>query len=435
MHVVFLDNGRLDLAKDPVFAEALRCIRCGACANVCPIYSKVGGHKYGHVYIGAIGLILTLFYHGKENDRAIVKNCLNCQACKAVCAVDIDLPFLIKKTLQVVQDADRRKPIKNHLLSRVMPNRKLFHFLLRQAHLAQKPLAEKGPMIRHLPHFFEKQHGFRSLPVIAAKPFRDRWPHVKTLVQQPTCTIAFFAGCAVDFIYPEQSEAMLDLLKGRSVQAVFPQSQTCCGLPALMAAEEETAVKLAIQNIDAFQSVSCDYILTLCASCASHIKHFYPKLVADAGFSAAHVRNFSDKIIDFSSFMVNILEVPQDDFKTSNKKVAYHAPCHLCRGLNVIEEPRKLIETAGLRYVPSPDEDVCCGFGGSYSVDFSEISAEILKKKLNNVEQSGAEILVTDCPGCVLQLRGGMDKRGGGTRVMHIAEAVAEQLKTKDLKG
>ena len=428
MHIVFLDNGRLDLARDPVFSEALRCIRCGACANVCPIYSKVGGHKYGHVYIGAIGLILTLFYHGKENDRAIVKNCLNCQACKAVCAVDIDLPFLIKKTLKAVQDADGRKPLKNHLLARVMPNRKLFHFLLRQACLAQKPLAKKGPMIRHLPHFFEKPHGFRSLPVIAAKPFRDRWPHMDARVGQPLQKIAFFAGCAVDFIYPEQAEAMVKLAKKQSVQVVFPENQTCCGLPALMAAEEDTAVKLAEQNIAAFQSVPCDYILTLCASCASHIKHFYPKLVADTGLSADNVENVVDKVIDFSSFMVNVLKVPSDAFKRSNKKVAYHAPCHLCRGLNVIEEPRKLIEIAGLSYVPSPDEDVCCGFGGSYSVDFPEISAEILKKKLDNVEQSHAEMLVTDCPGCVLQLRGGMNKRNGKVEVKHISEAVAEQL-------
>jgi iron-sulfur cluster protein len=428
MHIVFLDNGRLALAKDPVFSEALRCIRCGACANVCPIYSKVGGHKYGHVYIGAIGLILTLFYHGKENGRAIVNNCLNCQACKAVCAVDIDLPFLIKKTLRVVQDADRRKPVKNRLLAGVMPNRKLFHFLLRQAHLAQKPLVKKGPMIRHLPHFFEKQHGFRSLPVIAARPFRDRWPHLKTIVQQSTCTISFFAGCAVDFIYPKQAEAMLTLLDERSVQTIFPHNQTCCGLPALMAAEEETALKLAKQNVDAFQPASCDYVLTLCASCASHIKHYYPKLASQGVLSVANIDAFVDKVIDFSSFMVNVLKVTPDTFIKTNKKVAYHAPCHLCRGLSITEEPRRLIEIAGLNYVPSQDEDVCCGFGGSYSVDFPEISAEILKKKLDCIDQSQAEMLVTDCPGCVLQLRGGMDKRGSSIEVKHISEAVAEQL-------
>jgi iron-sulfur cluster protein len=426
LHIVFLDNGRLNLAKDPIFAEALRCIRCGACANVCPVYSKVGGHKYGHVYIGAIGLILTLFYHGRENDRAIVKNCLNCQACKAVCAVDIDLPFLIKKTLQAVLDGDGRKPLKNHLLSRVMPNRKLFHFLLRQAYLAQKPLAGKGSLIRHLPHFLEKQHGFRSLPRIAAKPFRDRWQHIA--VERPAHRVSFFAGCAVDFIYPEQAEAMIELIKGRSVQVMFPDDQTCCGLPALMAAEEETAAKLAAQNIQAFQTTHSDYILTLCASCASHIKHYYPKLAKHEDLSALTIKPFVDKVMDFSSFMVKVLKMRPDEFRKTDKKVAYHSPCHLCRGLNVTEEPRKLIEIAGLKYTPSLDENVCCGFGGSYSVDFPEISAEILKQKLDNVEKSGAEILVTDCPGCVLQLRGGMTKRKGKIQVKHLAEALADQL-------
>ncbi len=136
-----------------------------------------------------------------------------------------------------------------------------------------------------------------------------------------------------------------------------------------------------------------------------------------------------DKIIDFSSFMANVLKISPEEFKGTGEKVAYHAPCHLCRGLQVVEEPRKLIEIAGYEYVQSKDEDVCCGFGGSYSVDFPEISAEILKKKLDNIEEVDAELLVTDCPGCVIQLRGGMDKRGTKIQVRHIAEILAEALK------
>jgi len=129
--------------------------------------------------------------------------------------------------------------------------------------------------------------------------------------------------------------------------------------------------------------------------------------------------------------MVNVLNVSSEEFKGIHKKVAYHSPCHLCRGLQVIEEPRKLIELAGYEYVRSKDEDVCCGFGGSYSVDFPEISSEILNKKLDNIEDTDAQLLVTDCPGCVLQLRGVMDKRGGRIEVKHISEAVAEQLVKK----
>jgi len=426
MHIVFLDNGRLTLAKDPVFSEALRCIRCGACANVCPVYSKVGGHKYGHVYIGAIGLILTLFYHGKENDRAIVKNCINCQACKEVCPVDIDLPHLIKKTYRAVLDQDGKTPLKNVLLSKVMKNRKLFHFILRNAYLAQKPLAKKKTMIRHLPHFFEKEHGFRSLPLIAKTPFRDQWETIRPNVVQPKYTIALFAGCAVDFIYPEQAAALLKVLQKYDVQVEFPMDQTCCGLPALMAAEEETAKEVALQNLKAVMSEKYDYILTLCASCGSHLKHNYPKIFKDASLRPENLKAFTDKIIDVSSFVVNVLKASSKDFKVTGEKVAYHSPCHLCRGMQVTHEPRKLIEIAGYQYVPSKDEDVCCGFGGSYSIDFPEISAEILKKKLDDVQAADARLLVSDCPGCVLQLGGGMDKRGGKIQVKHITELIAE---------
>ena len=143
LHIVFLDNGRLELARDPVFSEALRCIRCGACSNVCPVYGKVGGHTLGHVYIGAIGLILTYFYHGKDNARAIVRNCLNCQACKSVCPVNIDLPYLIKKVYVNILKDEGAKPAKNTVLSAVMKNRRLFHTLLKMASTLQKPRVQK----------------------------------------------------------------------------------------------------------------------------------------------------------------------------------------------------------------------------------------------------------------------------------------------------
>jgi len=166
----------------------------------------------------------------------------------------------------------------------------------------------------------------------------------------------------------------------------------------------------------------------LCASCGSHLKENYPKMFGEESELRFKVRKFAEKVIDFSSFMVNVLKVSPDVFGKSGKKIAYHSPCHLCRGLHVTDEPRKLLCFAGLEYVPSKDEDVCCGFGGSYSVEFPEISAEILKRKLDNVEKTDAEVLVTDCPGCVMQLRGGMDKRGSEIRVRHIAEVIAEEI-------
>jgi len=430
MHIVFLDNGRLALARDPVFSRALRCIRCGACANVCPIYKLVGGHNYGHVYIGAIGLILTYFYHGRENARAIVQNCLNCQACKSVCPTGIDLPHLIKEVYRTVLEAEGKKPIKNVLLSRALKDRRLFHFLLRRAYLAQQPLAGGEPLMRHLPMFLSKEHGFRSLPVLAKRPLRDIWDRINPRVQNPRYRVALFGGCLVDFVYPEQAEALLKVSKDYKVQFEYPMDQSCCGLPAKMMGENKTARELAVQNLQAMDPAAYDYVLTLCASCGSHLKKNYPGLLADDAGLQVKVQQFKDKVIDFSSFMQNVLQVSSEKFAGTYKKVAYHSPCHLCRGLQVTKESRELMKTAGLDYVSAPDEDVCCGFGGSFSIDFPEISAELLKRKLDNVEATGAEALVTDCPGCVLQLRGGMDKRGAGKiEVMHIAELVADTLK------
>ena len=427
MHIVLLDNGRIALSKDPLFSQALRCIRCGACANVCPIYKLVGGHNYGHVYIGAIGLILTYFYHGRDNARAIVRNCLNCGACKSVCAAGIDLPYLIKEVYRTIKTVEGTKPARNVLLSKVLQNRRFFHFLLRRAATVQKPAVKDG-YIRHLPMLFSSEHGFRSLPAIARTPLRDMWAGINPRVENPRLRVALFGGCLVDFVYPEQARALIELCRGKDVRLEYPMEQTCCGLPAQMMGENETAREVAVQNLKALDPAAYDYILTLCASCGSHLKENYRKLLAGEPALEVKAVQLRDKILDFSSFMVRVLGADPAEFRNTRKKVAYHSPCHLCRGLGVTEEPRELLGKAGLDYVPAKDEDVCCGFGGSFSIDFPEISGELLKRKLDNAEATGAELLVTDCPGCVLQLRGGMDKRGGKIKVRHIAEAVAEEL-------
>ncbi len=431
LHIVFLDNGRLELARDPVFSEALRCIRCGACSNVCPVYGKVGGHTLGHVYIGAIGMILTYFYHGKDNARAIVRNCLNCQACKSVCPVNIDLPFLIKKVYGHILKDEGSKPAKNTVLSAVMKNRRLFHTLLRAASVLQGPLVQKDAgILRHLPFIFGKAHDFRTLPAMAKTPFRDQWPALRPRIQNPRLRVALFGGCVVDFVSPEQAIALVRLLSPHKVQMEYPPGQSCCGLPAMMMAEEETAAEVAIQNLEALDPDHYDYIMVLCASCGSHMKEGYSRLLAGKPEQAEKLHQLQNKLMDFSSFMVKVLKVRPEDFIQNQRRVAYHSPCHLCRGLGVTQEPRELLRTAGLEYLPCKDEDVCCGFGGSYSLEFPEISSEILSRKIDHVEASGADVLVTDCPGCVLQMRGGMNKRKGPIQVQHIAEIVADNLKT-----
>lgn len=427
MHIVFLDNGRTELAKDPLFSQVLRCVRCGACANVCPVYRMVGGHQYGHIYIGAIGLISTYFFHGRDKAKNLVQNCINCGACKAVCAAGIDLPRLVKEIHTRIQDEEGH-PLSSQLLSMMLKNRKRFHGFLRSVRKAQKPLTGGTPYLRHLPFVFARDHDFRALPAIAERPFRDRWEDIKPAREASRYRVALFSGCVEDFVYPEQLEAGVEVLARQPVRLDFPIDQTCCGLPLQMMGEKEAARTVAIQNIEAFEGGGYDYILTLCASCASHLKHAYPDLFADDPDMADRAKGFAAKVITFSQFVQNILSIDSALFNGSGRRTTYHAPCHLCRGMGEHEAPKDLIRKAGFEFVPALEEETCCGFGGTYSGKFPQISSRILDCKLDDIMSTGAELLVTECPGCVMQLRGGALKRGDGIDVLHIAEALAGNL-------
>lgn len=431
LHIVFLDNGRRALADDPEFAQVLRCVRCGACANVCPVYRLVGGHNYGHIYIGAIGFILTYFLHSRDKAEHLVQNCLNCGACKKVCAAGIDLPRLIKEIYARISE-EKGHSGSNVLMGKLLSDRKLFHAALRVASMAQGPVkAEKG-FIRHLPLIFSKEHKFRKLPALAKTPFRDMWAKAKPKTANPQYKVALFSGCVQDFVYPEQVMAGAKLLASRGADLNFPMGQSCCGLPALMLGEKKAARDVARQNIQAIDPASCDYIVTMCASCASHLKHEYPRLLADDPEMALTAERFADKVIDFSSLLHDVLGVEaKTDGAGAGQAVAYHAPCHLCRGLGVTKAPRELLAESGLDYRPYDEEEVCCGFGGSYSMKFPGLSAQMVGKKIKAAEETGAELLVTDCPGCVLQLRGGAAQMGSKLVVRHIAEVLAERLDCK----
>jgi Fe-S oxidoreductase len=430
MHIVFLDNGRRALAKDPVFSQVLRCVRCGACANVCPVYRMVGGHQLGHIYIGAIGLIATYFFHGRDKAKNLVQNCINCGACKAVCAAGIDLPGLIKEIHARIQD-ETDHPLSSVLLGKLLGNRSLFHTLLRTAQKAQAPVAKKNGFMRHLPLIFSKAHNFRALPAIAKFPFRDRWPVIKKTKKTARATgprVALFAGCVQDFVYPEQLEAGVALMQHHGAALSFPMDQSCCGLPAMMMGEKSAAREVARRNILAMHGEKTDHIVTLCASCASHLKHNYPKLFADDPAMLNTVQRFADKVIAFSTFMNDVIKIPETTSASAGTKTTYHAPCHLCRGMGEKKAPGELIRKAGLDFVPAKEEETCCGFGGSFSGKFPQISSQILATKLADIKATGAELLVTECPGCVMQLRGGIEKSGMNIDVKHIAEAMVKRL-------
>ena len=174
LHIILMDNRRTEMSHDPQFKQALQCIRCASCLNVCPVFRLVGGHVFGKVYTGGIGTILTAWFDALKSSDEIQSLCIQCGNCTQVCPGKIDIPGLIlelRRRLAVEQG----QPLAQKAIFSVVNNRRLFHSLLRTASVAQKPLKKDG-FIRHLPSFFSDLTEFRSLPAIAEIPFRDKFP-------------------------------------------------------------------------------------------------------------------------------------------------------------------------------------------------------------------------------------------------------------------
>ena len=427
MHIVFLDNGRTKIVKDPAFKDILRCVRCGACANVCPVYRLVGGHKMGYVYIGAVGLALTYLYHGADKARSLVQNCIGCESCNNVCSAGIDLAGIIRDIRSRLIKDEGNNPA-GGVMSLVMKDRNRFHNLLKFVKFSQAPVTTKGGrFIRHLPQILTGgDQTFRQLPALAPKSFRQLFKTVVKNPAQPKYTVGLFSGCAQDFIYPEQLVAGVRVLNKLGVAVEFPEAQSCCGLPLEMMGQREASIEVTAQNVKGFDGGKYHAIITLCASCAGHLQHSYPKLLKGTEDEfAANV--FAKKVMNFTDFIAKNFDLKPEDFNATTDKVCYHSPCHM-RNNGIVDEPRVLLNMAAT-YTPAAEEDTCCGFGGTFSVKFPELSAEMGRKKIREGEASGADVMITDCPGCVMQLRGVATAQDSALKVEHMAELLARTMK------
>jgi iron-sulfur cluster protein len=430
LHIVLLDNGRSALAESPHCRDALRCIRCGGCANVCPVYQTVGGHVFGHIYIGAIGIILTAFFHGLDKAAEIVRACIGCRACVAVCPSQIDLEGIILHLREVIGDEEGIGTGKSLVFRKVMRNRKMFHSLIRAASLLQKPVTRGERTIRHLPMFFSSLTEWRTLPAIAEKPLRDLFDTIPQAVETPRHRVAFFGGCANDFLYPELGKDLVKVMNRLGVEVYYPQEQNCCGIPALYSGDKETAVELAEQNVKAMLAGNPDYVLTTCPTCTMALQRDFVEHLRDNPVWAQQAEHLSAITMDVSKFMDEVLEAA-DVFKglADPVKVTYHDSCHLKRGAGVWEQPRNLLAASGREVVEMDHSDRCCGFGGSYSfTSHPNIAKNILADKVKDIEKSGADCVAMDCPGCLMQIRGGLEKQGSTIRAAHTIELLAEAL-------
>lgn len=238
--------------------------------------------------------------------------------------------------------------------------------------------------------------------------------------------VGLFVTCLVDLFRPSVGFAAVKLLGDAGCDVDVPTRQTCCGQPAYNSGDKSSAQELARQTIAAFEGH--DYVVAPSGSCAGMLRAHYPELLADDPAWKKRAQEFAAKVHELVSFLVNVRGMTAVDARL-DARATYHDSCSGLRELGVRGEPRKLLRTVkGLELIELVDADVCCGFGGTFSIKYPEISNAIVERKTENVAATGADMLLAGDLGCLMNMAGKLSRQGRRIAVRHVAEVLAGEL-------
>lgn len=414
-------------------AEANKCVRCGTCRSVCPTFKAIGRETASAR--GKLALI-SAYIDGKIglNEAYVrhVKECTLCGACRANCPSGVDTTGVFAAARADIAKAQGVPFAASFLFRQLLNSGGQTPFLLKlfsrfQGVLFRDASIEKGLLSRFpLPLV----GGGRLMPRFAETTFLEL-PRVEALggagkTARGRATVAFYAGCGINFLMPEIGLKSLDVLKSAGASVIVPSGQICCGMPAYSSGDVETAREMAIKNLEVFEKAEFDFIATSCATCGYGLKTLFNKLLGGEPEFKERVERISSRVRDITELLVNELNFTVNRNaarRDAARTVVYHDPCHLGRAQGVREEPRRLIEMGeGVRLKEMKNPCACCGLGGGLTVSNYELSVEIARKKAENIKNSNAEIVATACPGCMVQLRDALHRFKVNAEVRHVVE-------------
>ncbi len=400
------------------------CATCAKCNSVCPVYDVFQSEDMSSR--GWFEIVTASDYQYLNSER-VVEACLNCKSCRTICPADVDVSDLILQ---------RRAEHPNRVAGRIFwlhARPTLFHPLLKL--LAWTQVLWDRPAIRA---FIERitrpvLQGLAStakiprnmkLPTLAKRHLRDRYANLSLSSQVQQSEVAYFHGCAANYFDDGVGDAVIGLLEDRGVKVALPP-QRCSGTPIETYGLRELVKEGARENLKNLRKF--ETVITSCASCTLSLKD-YARLFqgepeeADALTLRGKIRHISEFLLESGHSDQNQQGTPSSTTR-NNLKVTYHSSCHL-RAAGVSQAPRDLLSLLpDLEFVEMPDADRCAGGAGTYMVKNYEVSQEIFQRKKQAIEKCGAQVVVTSCPACLIQLKNGLSE---SIQVKHIAEVMRE---------
>jgi glycolate oxidase iron-sulfur subunit len=422
-----VESEKTDRAQGPRQFDLDRCVHCGLCLNACPTYRELGlemdsprGRVYQMVQV-ANGAPITPSYIEH------IDLCLACRGCESACPSGVRYGRMVEDARAQIEAHVRRgwfeRRLRRFVFGHLLDSRATLTLLGTLLYLYEasgmKALVRALGFLKLLGRLGDLE----QLAPSAEPPFFFGQVGRTFLPQGPRkYRVAFLAGCIANIAFARLNEATVRVLQKNGCEVVVPKDQGCCGALHVHSGLPEEARRLARRNIDAVLDGGFDAVITNAAGCGSTLKE-YGELLEDDPAYATKAREFSSKMRDVTEFLAGIELNPQ--MGPVNATVTYQDSCHLAHGQRVRTAPRKLLAAVpGVTLREMPGADLCCGSAGIYNVVQSEMSSQILGHKMESVNTTGATIIATANPGCMLQLQAGVRAHGSGQRVMHVVEVL-----------
>jgi glycolate oxidase iron-sulfur subunit len=417
--------------------ELLNCMRCGFCLPSCPTYIE-SGFQETHSPRGRIALMKAVVDGMIEPDEDVEKSlnmCLGCRACEPVCPSGVKYGHLLEEARDIINQNKNhsapvnavRKVVFNGLFPHQNRMRSFIHLIgLYQRSGLQNVVRHSG-LLRLFPDSMATME--KVLPKIPTlKEMKNRPTHLAAEGKMKK-KVAFFSGCLMDTMFMKTNDATITLLQAAGCEIVIPDKQVCCGALHGHSGEKNTAKELAKQNIQAFEALQIDYIITNAGGCSGFLIEYH-HLLKDEPEWLERAKKFTSKLKDLSTILIE-LDFDKRNLKLNNQVVTYQDSCHLRNVMKTYNEPRKLITSIeGIEYKEMDDADRCCGSAGIYNIVESEMSMQILDYKMEKAKKTKAVTIVTSNPGCLLQMKLGIEREGLSEKVraVHIADLLLEAL-------
>ena len=413
----------------PQQSDLDRCVHCGLCLNACPTYRELRvemdsprGRIYqmAQVSSGAAAISPSYIEH--------IELCLACRGCETACPSGVQYGRLVEAARAEIETKIQRpwqvRLLRWAVFQKLLPSKLNLGIAGTLLYFYQASGLKK--LVRMLGFLPARMREVESLaPEIESPFFFGYYGRVLAPDGAQKHRVAFMAGCIANISFARLNEATVRVLQKNGCEVSIPRTQTCCGALHVHAGIREKARELARRNIDALLEGEYDAIITNAGGCGSTLKEYGELLEHDPAY-AEKARRFSALVKDVNEFLASI-ELNLRDMKPQSMTVTYQDSCHLAHGQKIRSAPRKLLNAVpGLQLREMPLSDLCCGSAGIYNVVHTGMAMALLRKKMDFVNGTGAQVIVTANPGCMLQLAAGVQKFGQGQRVAHVVQILDE---------